>query len=46
MRHENGRRRFIMSHSSPTKEGKYHKVRRLLGAFDVERNIGIEGNNM
>jgi hypothetical protein len=46
MRHENGRGRFIMLHSLPTKEGKYHKVRRLLGAFDIERNIGIEGSNM
>jgi hypothetical protein len=48
MRHENGAGGggFIMLHSLPTKEGKYHKMRRLLGAFDIEKNMGIEGNNM
>lgn len=47
MRHENGGGGgFIMLQSLPTKEGKYHKVRRLLGAFDIAKNTGIEGDNM
>ncbi len=38
MRHENGGGGgFIMLHCLPTEEGKYHKVRQLLGAFDIER---------
>jgi len=32
-----------MLHNLPTKERKYHKVRRLLGAFDIERNTGTKG---
>jgi len=47
MRHEyGGGGGFIVLHNLPTEEGKYHKERRLLGAFDIVRNTGIEGNNM
>jgi len=39
MRHENGAgASFIMLHSLPMEEGKYHKMRQLLGDFDIERN--------
>jgi hypothetical protein len=46
MKHENGGGGFIMLHNLPMKEGKYHKVNRLLGGFDIERNMGTKGNNM